>query len=225
MIRAPHEPRQALARLDWTRIGQELDHDGAAILPGMLDAARCAEIAGAAGAQAWRPAERPGEGRRAMLAPGRPSWLRDWCMALRDDVAPIARRWSQALGTAAGAARGPCIHADGGEAACELLRLGVGERLGLRPAPVGGTGFAVRAVAMLGRPGEDFTGGELVVVEHRPRMQSRATVLPLRQGDVALLPSAARPVRGTRGLYRAGTRLGASAVHGGSWTALAVCWD
>ena len=68
---------------------------------------------------------------------------------------------------------------------------------------------------MLNRPGEDFTGGELVLVEQRPRAQSRAHVVPLRQGAFLLFPTRHRPVPATRGAYRATLRHGVSTVHTG----------
>ena len=75
--------------------------------------------------------------------------------------------------------------------------------------------FPLQVVLLLSQPGRDFEGGEFVMTEQRPRMQSRAMVLPLRQGDVAVIAVHHRPVQGTRGVYRVNLRHGVSQVRRG----------
>jgi hypothetical protein len=75
--------------------------------------------------------------------------------------------------------------------------------------------FPLQLAILLSRPGEDFTGGEFVMTEQRPRMQSRPMVVPLRQGDGVLFAVNHRPVRGTRGVYRVNLRHGVSRVRSG----------
>ena len=82
--------------------------------------------------------------------------------------------------------------------------------------------FPLQAVFMLSKPGEDFTGGELILTEQRPRMQSRVEVVPLDQGDGVIFPVRQRPVQGTRGSYRVTLRHGVSRVHSGSRRTLGV---
>jgi hypothetical protein len=75
---------------------------------------------------------------------------------------------------------------------------------------------------LLSRPGTDFTGGEFVLTEQRPRMQSRAEVVPLRQGEGVIFPVHHRPVRGTRGTYRVNMRHGVSRLRSGQRHTLGV---
>jgi hypothetical protein len=82
--------------------------------------------------------------------------------------------------------------------------------------------FPMQAVALLAQPGEDFTGGELVLNEQRPRMQSRAEVIPLAKGDVVIFAVNDRPVKGTRGFYRVKLRHGVSKLYSGHRRTLGV---
>ena len=77
------------------------------------------------------------------------------------------------------------------------------------------SGFRCKSAILLSAPGEDFTGGEFVLTEQRPRMQSRAEVVPLRQGDAVAFAVCHRPVEGTRGTYRVNLRHGVSRVRSG----------
>lgn len=82
--------------------------------------------------------------------------------------------------------------------------------------------FPIQAAILLSRPGEDFTGGEFVMTEQRPRMQSRVTVAPLDQGDALLFAVCDRPVHGVRGTYRVKQRHGVSAVRSGRRRTLGI---
>jgi hypothetical protein len=75
---------------------------------------------------------------------------------------------------------------------------------------------------LLSRPGADFTGGEFVLTEQRPRMQSRAEVVPLAQGDAVIFAVNERPVRGTKGYYRVKMRHGVSILRHGSRFTLGI---
>jgi hypothetical protein len=96
-----------------------------------------------------------------------------------------------------------------------LLSYGPGDYNCLHQDLYGEHVFPLQAVALLSRPGEDFTGGELVLTEQRPRMQSRPHVIPLEQGDAAIIAVHHRPVRGARGSYRVTLRHGVSALRSG----------
>jgi hypothetical protein len=75
--------------------------------------------------------------------------------------------------------------------------------------------FPLQVTLLLSRPGEDFTGGEFVLTEQRPRMQSRVEIVPLAQGEAVIFPVHHRPVRGTRGIYRVNMRHGVSRLRSG----------
>ena len=103
-----------------------------------------------------------------------------------------------------------------------LLRYGVGDYNCLHQDIYGEHVFPLQMVFLLSRPGADFEGGELVLTEQRPRMQSRTEVVPLRQGEGAIFPVHHRPVQGTRGTYRVNMRHGVSRLRGGRRHTLGV---
>jgi hypothetical protein len=82
--------------------------------------------------------------------------------------------------------------------------------------------FPLQAAILCSRPGVDFTGGEFVLTEQRPRMQSRVEVVPLKQGEAVIFPVSHRPVRGTRGTYRVNMRHGVSRLRSGKRITLGV---
>jgi hypothetical protein len=96
-----------------------------------------------------------------------------------------------------------------------LLQYGEGDFNALHQDLYGEHVFPFQVVFLLSQPGEDFTGGEFVLTEQRPRMQSRAEVVPLRQGDAAIFAVSHRPVQGSRGFYRVNLRHGVSRVRSG----------
>lgn len=108
---------------------------------------------------------------------------------------------------------------------CRLLRVGAGCRLPLRRQPDGEPAFPVIATVLLSEPGRDFSGGELVLTEQRPRMQSRPFVVAMQAGSVALLAGGHHPQHGARGLYRVTTRHAVSRVHGGERCAIDLRFD
>ena len=142
--------------------------------------------------------------------------------ALYPPLAEIANRWAQTLGQAESY---PDAHADY-LARCHaagqtrptplLLRYGPGDYNCLHQDLYGDHVFPLQVAILLSHPGRDFTGGEFVLTEQRPRAQSRAEVVPLAQGDGVVFPVRHRPVRGARGAYRATMRHGVSRLYGGS---------
>ena len=144
--------------------------------------------------------------------------------ALYPPLAAIANRWNAALGIAA---RYPAAHADylvrchaAGQTRPTplLLQYGEGDYNCLHQDLYGEHVFPLQATVLLSRPGEDFTGGEFVLTEQRPRMQSRAEVVPLVQGEAVIFPVHHRPVNGTRGVYRVNMRHGVSRLRDGRAT-------
>ena len=144
--------------------------------------------------------------------------------ALYTPLAAIANRWNETLGIAT---RYPAEH-DDYLARCHtagqtrptplLLQYGAGDYNCLHQDLYGEHVFPLQATVLLSRPGEDFTGGEFVLTEQRPRMQSRAEVVPLQQGEAVIFPVHHRPVRGTRGIYRVNMRHGVSRLRAANGT-------
>jgi uncharacterized protein len=143
-------------------------------------------------------------------------------------LAAVANRWNEALGIAT---RFPAEH-ESFLARCRkagqqkptplLLQYGAGDYNCLHQDVYGELVFPLQATVLLSRPGEDFSGGEFVLTEQRPRMQSRAEVVPLRQGEAVIFAVRERPVQGTRGVYRVNMRHGVSRLREGRRHTLGV---
>jgi hypothetical protein len=141
--------------------------------------------------------------------------------ALYPPLAEIANRWNEALGLdvhypadhAAWLAR--CHKAGQAKPTPLLLQYESGDYNCLHQDVYGELVFPLQVAFLLSRPGQDFSGGEFVLTEQRPRMQSRAEVVPLVQGEGVIFPVHHRPVQGTRGIYRVTMRHGVSRVRSG----------
>jgi len=141
---------------------------------------------------------------------------------------PIANRWNESMGIGV---RYPDTHA-GFLTRCHeagqtrptplLLQYGEGDFNALHQDVYGEHVFPLQAMVLLSEPGKDFTGGEFVLTEQRPRMQSRAEVVPLGQGDGAIWAVRNRPVQGSRGSYRVNMRHGVSRLRSGHRHTLGV---
>ena len=213
--------------IDWEQVAIDLGDQGSAVIAGLLDPRECAGLAGLYAQEApFRSRivmERYGFGSGEYKYFAYP--LPDRVAALREEMylrlAPIANRWNQAMGIDV---RYPALHADF-IARCHaagqtrptplLLQYGAGDYNCLHQDLYGEHVFPLQLVILLSEPGRDFTGGEFVMTEQRPRMQSRPMVLPLRQGDAAVIAVHHRPVQGTRGVYRVNLRHGVSRVRSG----------
>jgi hypothetical protein len=213
--------------IDWERVGAELDTYGCAVLPALLDAKQCETYAAAyAQDEIFRSRvvmERHGFGRGEYryFAYPLPPGLAALRAALYPPLARIANRWQAALGLEE---RYPAEHTDY-LARCHaagqtrptplLLQYGAGDYNCLHQDLYGEHVFPLQVAVLLSRPWDDFSGGEFVLTEQRPRMQSRAEVVPLFQGDAVVFPVHTRPVNGTRGVYRVNMRHGVSRVRSG----------
>ena len=221
------EIAQRVDAADWARVSQELDARGSATIAGLLTAAECESVATLYGVDEMFRSRvvmaRHGFGRGeykyfAYPLPGIVGGLRE---ALYPRLAPVANRWNAAMGIAV---RFPERHADFIErchAAGQLrptpllLQYGVDDYNCLHQDLYGEHVFPLQVALLLSEPERDFTGGEFVITEQRPRMQSRPEVVPLRRGDAAVFAVHHRPVHGTRGVYRVNLRHGVSRLRSG----------
>jgi uncharacterized protein len=223
-----------LEALDWPAIERELDTQGCAIAPKLISPETCRELA------ALYPDDARFRSRIVMGAHGfgRGEYkyfanpLPEPIVALRRGfyprLAPIADRWNEAMGVSV---RYPAEH-EAFLARCReagqtrptplLLRYGPGDYNCLHQDVYGEHLFPLQLAILLSEPQRDFTGGEFVLTEQRPRMQSRAEVAPLTQGDGIIFAVRERPVQGTRGTYRVNLRHGVSRIRSGERFTLGI---
>jgi len=208
-------------------LDDELQRCGHAVLPQLLSPAECAAVVGLyPDAPRFRSRvvmARHGFGRGEYQYFSYP--LPELVQGLRSRLYPqlvgIANRWNEAMGIDV---RYPAIHAEF-LARCHaagqvrptplLLQYGEGDYNCLHQDLYGDHVFPLQVAVLLSRPGDDFAGGEFVLTEQRPRMQSRASVVPLQQGDAVVFAVHHRPVAGTRGFYRVNMRHGVSELRAG----------
>jgi uncharacterized protein len=223
-----------IENLDWTAIAAALDERGYATAPGLLTGTECAElIAIYDDERRFRKRvvmERLGFGMgeyRYFAAP-LPRAVQTMRAAFYPRLAPIANRWANQLRAAQ--LFPPALKG--------LLAL-CGEHCQTRPTPLllryeaggfnclhqdlyGEVAFPLQVTCVLSRPGRDYSGGEFLLVEQRPRSQSRGEAIALEQGAAIIFPNRHRPVRGTRGYYRVNVRHGVSRIHRGLRLSLGV---
>ena len=223
-----------VAALDWTAIGEGLDARGCATTGTLLTATECAALA--AGYDDERRFRSRvdmarhgfGRGEYKYYADPLPAVVAALRTALYPPLAAIANRWAAALGLAEGfppehAAYLARCHAAGQTRPTPLLlRYGPGDYNCLHQDLYGALHFPLQVAVLLSRPDADFTGGAFVLTEQRPRMQSRAEVVALGQGDAVVFATRERPVRGARGTYRVAMRHGVSRVGSGTRMTLGI---
>ena len=216
-----------LSGVDWTRMQAELDAHGVARAAGLLNTEECRAIAELYDLE---------QGFRSRVIMGRHGFgrgeyryfsypLRPIIQVLRTSLylhlVATANRWNALMGFEA---RYPEEHAafltrchDAGQTQPTplLLRYAPGDFNCLHQDIYGEHVFPLQAAVLLSEPGRDFEGGEFVVTEQRPRMQSRVEVLPLRQGDLVVFAVRERPAQGTRRIYRVKHRHGVSRLRAG----------
>ncbi|QWP77329.1 2OG-Fe(II) oxygenase [Lysobacter sp. K5869] len=226
--------RRRIAGYDWDALGAALDAQGWAVLPNLLSARQCAALADAYGEdERYRSRvvmQRHGFGRGEYRYYRYP--LPPMVQALREGLyprlAPVAARWGAALGESGeypdslDAFLARCHAAGQPRPTPLLLRYAEGDYNCLHQDVYGEHVFPLQTAILLSQPGRDFEGGEFVLTEQRPRMQSRAQVVPLRQGDAVAFAVRHRPHRGARGFYRVHLRHGVSALRAGTRHTLGV---
>jgi hypothetical protein len=213
--------------LDWPRIARDLDADGCAVVGALVSSDECAELA-ALYADDARFRSRVvmarhgfGRGEYKYFGYPLPGVIDDLRTTLYPRLASIANDWNAAMGIAVrypdtlGAFLDRCHRAGQSRPTPLILKYGAADYNCLHQDVYGEHVFPLQLTVLLSTPGTDFAGGEFVLTEQRPRMQSRAEVVPLGRGDAVIFPVRHRPVRGARGSYRVTLRHGVSRVRRG----------
>ena len=221
------QPAARLEAFDWTRLAQDLDASGAAVLAGLLTGRGCRALAELYAQESIFRSRVVmarhgfGRGEYKYFDYPLPRTVASLRSALYPHLAPIANRWNELMRVNV---RYPAEHTDylqrchaAGQlrATPLLLQYGAGDYNCLHQDLYGEHVFPLQVTVLLSRPDDDFSGGEFVLVEQRPRMQSRAQVLPLKQGDAVIFAVHHRPMRGIRGVYRVNMRHGVSCIRRG----------
>src|SRR5437016_4631528 len=230
-------PKRILERvkaIDWARVSHDLDARGSAIVEQLMSSEECETLAAlytqdkifrsrvVMGRHGF------GRGEYKYFRYPLPNLIAELRTAVYPSLVPIANRWNMAMGIGM---RYPEKHADF-IARCHragqvkptplLLQYGADDYNCLHQDLYGELVFPLQLTILLSEPERDFTGGEFVLTEQRPRMQSRPEVVPLRQGDAVVFAVSYRPVRGTRGFYRVNLRHGVSRVRTGHRRTLGI---
>jgi hypothetical protein len=223
-----------LEAIDWPAISADLDAQGWAVMPKLLSAEECGAVAGLyqkdEGFRSKIVMARHGFGRGEYkyFAYPLPPLIETLRTALYPHLAPIANRWHEAMGVDV---RFPAAHAQfikrchsAGQTRPTplLLQYGEDDYNCLHQDLYGEHVFPLQVAVLLSEPDEDFEGGEFVLTEQRPRMQSRAAVVPLKKGDAVVFAVNSRPVYGTRGFYRCNLRHGVSKLRSGNRHTLGI---
>ncbi|HET7673943.1 MAG TPA: 2OG-Fe(II) oxygenase [Gammaproteobacteria bacterium] len=212
--------------LDWNDIAHQLGSQGNVVLPGLLGRAQCRSLAAlmdqsAAADRVTLDAMDGGRGELFFLAQPLPEPLAGLRTAFYQRLAPIANRWNEMLDSNERYLaefkdfQRQCRDAGQSRPLSAISRLREADYQTLHHNADGDCIFPLQLILLLSEPEHDFTGGEFVMTEQRPRMQSRPIVLPLRQGDAAIIPVAHRPCKGSNGHYRVRLKHAISRVRSG----------
>jgi hypothetical protein len=226
--------RARVDALDWDDLRTQLDQHGFAISTPLLDPTECQELADLFDSGRFRSTidmarHRFGDGRYRYFEHPLPGTIASLRESFYRHLAPIANDWSARL--RAGGEQFPLEHdellrlcADAGQHRPTplILRYGEGDWNALHQDLYGDVYFPFQVLTILSERGIDFEGGQFVLLEQRPRAQSRAHVLDPPRGAFVIFPTRHRPQQGRNGYYRVSLRHGVSTVHRGSRTALGV---
>ncbi len=226
--------KKRIDALDWERIGRDLDSEGHASIPGLLTAEECEAIAALYArddlfrSRIVMSRHAFGRGEYKYFAYPLPKPIAILRSLLYPSLAPIANRWNEALKSDV---RFPddlasfierCHEAGQTRPTPLLLSYGADDYNCLHQDLYGDHVFPLQIAILLSRPRREFHGGEFVMTEQRPRMQSRAMVVPLEQGDAVAFAVHHRPVQGTRGIYRVVMKHGVSRIRSGQRRTLGI---
>jgi uncharacterized protein len=219
--------------LDWTAIGGGLDELGVTPIGGLLTTTECREVADLYDHGQFRSTinmghKRFGEGEYRYFANPLPPIVTELRASFWPHLLPIAREWAQRRGQSTPWPDSfeewiDMCHAAGQRRPTPLLlRYGPGDWNALHRDLYGELVFPLQVTVLLSDPAKDFSGGEFMLVEQRPRMQSRGEVVPLAQGDAVIFAVNERPVKGTRGFHRTAMRHGVSSLREGERFTLGI---
>lgn len=226
--------RRAVARVDWERVASELDAHGFARLPRLVSARDCAALAALYDRDdAFRKTismeqHRFGRGAYRYFRYPLPPLVAALRRALYPALARVANRWHEQLGDPRRFEGGltaftrRCHREGQARPTPLLLRYGPDGFNCLHQDLYGPLAFPLQVTVQLERPELDFRGGEFLLVEQRPRQQSRGAAVALGRGEAIVFPTRERPVEGARGFYRAAVRHGVSPLRAGRRTTLGV---
>jgi uncharacterized protein len=220
--------------VDWSEISEDLDAQGNAKLDRLLSPDECREMAGLYAkdgvfrSRVVMAKHGFGRGEYKYFSYPLPRLIERVRTVVYPHLVPIANRWNEAMGVDV---RYPLTHSDFIKRCHQsgqikptplLLQYGVDDYNCLHQDLYGEHVFPLQLAILLSEPGRDFTGGEFVMTEQRPRMQSRPMVVPLRQGDAVVFAVNSRPVQGKRGVYRVNLRHGVSRIRSGNRNTLGI---
>lgn len=226
--------KQRVAALDWPAIIEHLEEYGWVVTSGLLTTRECESIAALYAEPKYFRSRivmeryRFGRGEYQYFQYPLPSQIEDLRVSLYCHLYDVANRWNQVMGidvrypTRLAEFLARCHQAGQTRPTALLLRYCEGDYNCLHQDLYGEHVFPLQAATLLSQPQRDFSGGEFVLTEQRPRMQSRAHVIPLSQGDTVIFAVRHRPVQGTRGIYRVNLRHGVSEVKAGNRHTLGV---
>jgi uncharacterized protein len=232
-MRPPEALADRVAIADWQRIAAALDAEGYATFP-VLDTEECRKLVQLYGDDdAFRrrivmQRHAYGSGEYKYFRYPLPELVETLRQAIYPRLAPIAEDWRERLREpgrfppALDAYLDECHQAGQVRPTPLMLKYGPGDYNRLHQDLYGALVFPLQLTVLLSEPQTDFTGGEFLLVEQRPRVQSRGEVVPLRQGEAVIFPVHHRPVTGSRGFFRATMRHGVSQIRGGERLTLGI---
>src|SRR3984893_7169498 len=230
----PSDIPARVAGIDWAQAVRDLDAQGAAVLKGLLSPEECRALAalypddGCFRSRVVMGRHGFGRGEYKYFAYPLPDLIAELRPALYARLRDGANRWNEAMGIdirypeSHDAFLKRCHAAGQTRPTPLLLQYGEGDYNCLHQDLYGEHVFPLQVAILLSEPGQDFTGGEFVLTEQRPRMQSRPEVVPLAQGDAVAFAVHHRPVQGARGAYRVNLRHGVSRIRSGHRHTLGV---
>lgn len=215
------------ASYGWDQVARDLDGQGSAVLDRLLSPEECRGLAGLYSEEALfrsrvvMGSHGFGRGEYQYFSYPLPKLIEQLRTRLYCRLAPLANRWNETLGLEI---RYPatqhefldrCRRAGQVNPTPLILQYVTGDYNCLHQDVYGDLVFPLQVAVLLSEPERDFTGGEFVMTEQRPRMQSRVEVVPLGQGDAVVFTVRQRPVQGNKGVYRVNLRHGVSRIRSG----------
>lgn len=234
MVKSETATMPAISGVDWGQVASTLDERGYATVPDLLTAAECSHLAGLYDDDAIfrsrvvMARHGYGSGEYKYFRYPLPPDVAALRQAIYPRLVPVANRWRAASRERGAFPAGldeflaQCHRAGQRRPTPLLLKYGPDDYNALHQDLYGELAFPLQVTVLLSDPGSEFTGGEFLLVEQRPRMQSRAEVVPLRRGEAVIFAVRHRPRQGTRGMHRVTLRHGVSRVRSGQRLTLGV---